>query len=152
MHVPLDLLKLGLLIRSQLVLYANRNRELSALHVSLDAQDLIELGERSLLVDDWRLGQVRHRFNLILHLPLQLAEPRRRLNQFVSDRGLLFVAEPDGLSVLHDEFRREQVLPDWVGSMCRRWLARLSRLRVRLLLRQAERGNKKNYRAQHDYF
>jgi hypothetical protein len=109
--IPLfDLIELGLLFRRQVRLDSDHKAELESLHLSLERQHFVELGQRFCLIGSLLFDQRAESLFLRAKLPLQFGElTHRLLGGCTNGRPLLF-AQADGLLVAHDQLGWEKGL------------------------------------------
>src|SRR5438128_2450707 len=103
-----ELSQARLLLRRQLVLEPNHQDNLRAFDLALRREDLVQLRGHLRLVHRLLLEKPDEVVHRVLKLPLQLHEPRLRLENLGADEALLSFIETDGVPMRHDEIGREQ--------------------------------------------
>src|SRR5262249_29057547 len=95
--------------------------DLSALDLTFQVQHFVKFGEHLGFIGVVLLEQRCERFLLRHHLPLEIGETRLHLLDLSLDKFALLCGESDGLTIAHDEVRREQVLRNGVVAWAWLW-------------------------------
>src|SRR6185437_313601 len=100
--------ELRLLLGRQCVLNVDQQRDMSALHLALDAQHFVHLRQRRGLIDGRLFEERGETLRLFLHAPLQVHHLALEILDRLGDGGPLLGAESDVLLVLHHQLRWKQ--------------------------------------------